>query len=117
MYAPFTFPPPFCAMGDKVDFVYLIATMPGTCIGVDTSFTKSRKLPRHPFYILLRQGDGWVTVDGQLTTCIKSKGDPLPCPPWSSQVVPDMRNYCMQLGMVAPSQLAQTSSTQHSPEV
>ena len=25
----FTTPPPFCAVGQKVDFVYLIATMPG----------------------------------------------------------------------------------------
>ena len=29
MYALFAFPPPFCAMGEKVDFVYLVATVPG----------------------------------------------------------------------------------------
>ena len=29
VYALFTLPPPFCAMGEKVDFVSLVATMPG----------------------------------------------------------------------------------------
>ena len=28
-HALFTAPPPFCALGENVDFVYLIATMPG----------------------------------------------------------------------------------------
>ena len=59
-YAPFTVPPPFCAMGKKADFVYLIATMPGTCIGGDTSFTKPRKLPRRFYYILLLEVRRWL---------------------------------------------------------
>ena len=36
-------------MGVKIDFAVRLTTMPGTCIGVDTSFTKSKKLPRHLF--------------------------------------------------------------------
>ena len=46
-YAPLYLSAPFCAMGVKINFVCSIATMPGTCIGGDTSFTKSRKMPRH----------------------------------------------------------------------
>ena len=38
-YAPFTLPPfhPFLCNGEKIEFVYLIATMPGTCIGGNTT--------------------------------------------------------------------------------
>ena len=45
---------PFCAMGEKVDFLYLIATMLSRHGIVVIKFTKSRKLPHHRFYLPLR---------------------------------------------------------------
>ena len=43
---PYLAAPLTLCSGGKVDSVYLIATVPWTCIGGDTSFTKSRKMPR-----------------------------------------------------------------------
>ena len=52
-YAPFTFPPLFCAMGKKS---ILCAWSPLCRDGIVViKFTKSRKLPRHLFYILRLQ--------------------------------------------------------------
>ena len=46
---------PFLCNGAKIDFAVRRSgtAMPGTCIGGDTSFTKSRKLPRHLSCVLL----------------------------------------------------------------
>ena len=65
---------PFLSNGAKIDFVCLVATMPWTCIGSDTSFTKSRKLPRHRFHILLAGAPGVKRRPGHRTKdCIDCK--------------------------------------------
>ena len=45
MYAPFYLPAPFCAMGEKVDFVCLIATMPGRHSGDQVHKVKKTAAP------------------------------------------------------------------------
>ena len=49
LYALLETTPLLCMQSENIDFVYVRSgtAMPGTCIGGDTSFTKSRKMPRH----------------------------------------------------------------------
>ena len=55
-------------MGEKVvDFVYLAATMPGTCIGVDTSSQSQGKCRAIAFF-LLRQVIGLMSTTGTRTS-------------------------------------------------
>ena len=61
---------PYRAMEKKIDCVYLIATMPGTCIGVDTS-SQSQENCRAIVFIFpcVRYSDVYVVVEHQPERC------------------------------------------------
>ena len=63
-------PRPVSHNGDTIDFVYLIAAMPGRTVVI--KFTKPRKIPRHFFNLLLAGRAERVPVHG--TRCQQSHG-------------------------------------------
>ena len=81
MYALFTVPPLFCAMGEKVDFVYLIATMPGRHSGDQVCKVKKTAAPLFFTFYCFRPARAAWRVHGRDKVLLQGTRHASPGPP------------------------------------